>query len=657
MKGGGSMRNFLIWVTIFIISIFVGCAPRKEAALSDIAQKIYVAPGSHDEFYVFFSGGFGGHVTVYGIPSGRVLKVIKVFQQDPETGWGYSEETRPMLMTSYGFIPWDDTHHPWLSQTNGEYDGRWLFINANNVPRIARIDLRFFETTEIIEIPNSAGNHSSPYGTENTEYVVAGTRFSIPIPQRDVPIESYKDNFKGTISFIKADEPGKMDIAFQILMPGFNYDLARCGRGPSHGWCFFTSYNSEQAYTLLEVNASRNDKDYIAAINWKKAEECIAQGKYQEMPATYYHNYYDEEKHMAVSEVKKSVKVINPKDCPGVAYFLPTPKSPHGVDVSDDGEYIVGGGKLATVIPIHSFSKMLKAIEQKAFEKDIDGIPVLKYDAVLNCEVEKPCLGPLHTEFDGKGYAYTSCFVSSEIVKYEYKTCKVVDRAPAYYSIGHLLVMGGDTRKPQGKYMIAMNKITKDRQLPVGPELLQSAQLYDISGDKIRLISEFYTLGEPHYAQGILASKIKENIAKIYPLEKNKHPFAVKSEKEARVERKGNVVHVYMASIRSHFTPDNIEGIRVGDTVYFHVTNLEQDWDIPHGFAVMGSEDAEILVMPGQTRTLKWIPKSPGVYPFYCTDFCSALHQEMQGYVRVSPSGSNIPLKYYTGLPSPQSQK
>lgn len=652
------MRNFLVGgITLIMSGLFLGCAPKKEASISDVASKVYVAPGSHDEFYVFFSGGFGGHVTVYGIPSGRILKVIKVFQQDPETGWGYSEETKPMLMTSLGFIPWDDTHHPWLSQTNGEHDGRWLFINANNVPRIARIDLRTFETTEIIEIPNSGGNHPSPYGTENTEYVVAGTRFSVPIPQRDVPVESFKENFKGTISFIKANEPGKMDVAFQILMPGFNYDLARCGRGPSHGWCFFTSYNTEQAHTLLEVNASQNDKDYIAAINWKRAEECVAQGKYKEIPATYYHNYYDEEKHMAISEVKKSVKMIDPKECPGVAYFLPTPKSPHGVDVSDDGEYIVGGGKLAAVISIFSFSKMLKAIEQKAFEKEIDGIPVLKYDAVLNCEVEKPCLGPLHAEFDGKGYAYTSCFVSSEIVKYEYKTCKVVDRAPAYYSIGHLLVMGGDTRKPYGKYMIAMNKITKDRQLPVGPELLQSAQLYDISGDKIRLLSEFYTLGEPHYAQGILASKIKDNVAKIYPLEKNNHPFAVKSEKEARVERKGNVVHVYMSAIRSHFTPDNIEGVRVGDTVYFHVTNLEQDWDIPHGFAIMGAENAEILIMPGQTKTLKWVPKAPGVYPFYCTDFCSALHQEMQGYIRVSPAGSNVPLKYYTGLPSPQAQK
>jgi nitrous-oxide reductase len=137
---------------------------------------------------------------------------------------------------------------------------------------------------------------------------------------------------------------------------------------------------------------------------------------------------------------------------------------------------------------------------------------------------------------------------------------------------------------------------------------------------------------------------------KIYRLEDNEHPYVAKGEGQAKVERKGNDVHVYMTSIRSHLTPDNIEGVRVGDVVYFHMTNLEQDWDIPHGFAIRGNNNnAELLVMPGETATLKWVPDRPGVVPFYCTDFCSALHQEMSGYVRVGPSGSNTPIRYWTG--------
>ena len=133
---------------------------------------------------------------------------------------------------------------------------------------------------------------------------------------------------------------------------------------------------------------------------------------------------------------------------------------------------------------------------------------------------------------------------------------------------------------------------------------------------------------------------------KIYALEENKHPAAVKNEKDARVERKGNTVHIYLSTARTHFAPDNIEGIKLGDTVYFHVTNLEQDWDVPHGFAVTGANNSELLIMPGETRTLEWKPTKVGVFPFYCTDFCSALHQEMQGYVRVSPAESEIGISF-----------
>lgn len=655
MKNHSKLKKILLGALVLTVAgiFYTGCSKQtgSTGALSgDEAAQVYVKPGEYDEFYAFVSGGFSGQLSVYGIPSGRLLKVIPVFSQDAEKGWGYNEETKPMLNTSFGFIPWDDAHHPELSQTNGETDGRWCFINGNNTPRIARIDLTTFETAEIIEIPNSGGNHSSPFTTENTEYVVAGTRFGVPYPQQDVSIDSYAENFKGALTYISVDkESGEMDIAFQVLLPAFDYDLAHSGKGKSHGWTFFTSYNTEQKNTLLEVNASQNDKDFIAAINWKKAEEYIKQGKFKEMPANYAHNIYDEKSHVATSTMKDKVKVLIPEECPGLVYFLPTPKSPHGVDVDPTGEYIVGNGKLSADLTVHSFTKMLDAIEKQAFETTIEGIPVLRFDDVVAGVVQKPGLGPLHTEFDDKGNAYTTFFISSEVVKWKVGTWEVLDRAPCYYSVGHLMIPGGDSRKPDGKYLVALNKITKDRYLPTGPELTQSAQLYDISGDKMKLLLDFPTIGEPHYAQGIAASKIMPKSKKIYPIEENSHPYAAKGEKETKVVREGNVVHVYMTTIRSHFAPDNIEGIKVGDKVYFHLTNLEQDWDTPHGFSMMGARNAELLVMPGQTETLLWEPQRVGVFPFYCTDFCSALHQEMQGYVRVSPAGSNVPLKWSLG--------
>ncbi len=659
------MRHLKYLPVIGAVALVVGmnaCKPKNagNAVTGDAAAKAYVAPGKYDEFYNFLSGGFSGQMSVYGLPSGRLLRVIPVFSVDPEKGYGYSEETKPMLNTSHGFVPWDDLHHPELSQTNGEIDGRWIFGNANNTPRVARIDLATFRTAEIIELPNSGGNHSSPFITENTEYVVAGTRFSVPpdYENGDIPINTYKKNFKGHISFISVGkEDGKMELAFQIECPGVNFDLSHAGKGKSHGWFFFSCYNTEQANTLLEVNASQRDKDFIMAVNWKKAEEYLKAGKGKKIPTKYAHNVYNEKTHTATSEMKTEVTVLDSKELKDICYFIPCPKSPHGCDVDPTGEYIVGSGKLAALIPVFSFDKIMKAIADKAYEGDFEGIPVIKYDAALYGEVKKPGLGPLHTEFDGKGNAYTSFFVSSEVVKWNIKDLKVLDRAPTFYSVGHLCVPGGDTKKPNAKYMIAYNKITKDRYLPTGPELAQSAQLFDISGDKMQLILDFPTIGEPHYAQAVAADVIKNRSVKFFKIDENTNPYVSKGEGTTKVVREGNKIHVYMTAIRSHFSPDNIEGVRMGDEVYFHVTNLEQDWDVPHGFAVKGAVNAELLIMPGETQTLKWIPDRIGIFPIYCTDFCSALHQEMQGYVRVSPASSSVPLMFSTGKnqPAPES--
>lgn len=617
---------------------------------TNAAERVYVAPGEHDEFYGFMSGGFSGQLGVYGLPSGRLLKVLPVFSQNPENGWGYTEETKPMLNTSFGFVPWDDSHHPDISQTEGVLDGRWIFINGNNTPRIARIGLESFKTEEIIEIPNSAGNHSSSFITENTEYVVAGTRFSVPVPQKDMSINEYKGNFKGALTFIKVDqETGRMNIKFQLMMPGFNYDLSHPGRDKSHGWFFFTTYNTEEAHSLLEVNASQNDKDFIAAVNWKKIEEYVNNGGGKKVPARYAHNILDEHTHTATSTMIDEVLTVDPLEVPGAVYFLPTPKSPHGCDVDPTGEYIIGNGKLSADLTVHSFTKMLDAIENKKFDGEAYGIPILNFEDILAGVVKQPGLGPLHTEFDGKGNAYTTFFISSEVVKWKVGTWEVLDRQPVFYSVGHGMIPGGNSRKPFGKYFVALNKITKDRYLPTGPELTQSAQLFDITGDKMELLLDFPTIGEPHYAAAIPAEMVAPKSRKIFKLAENKHKYAVLDNSDVRVERDGKEVHIYMNMIRSHFNPDNIEGVKVGDKVYFHITNHEQDFDVPHGFAVIGANNAEMLIMPGATETLVWEPKQVGVWPFYCTDFCSALHQEMQGYVRVSPADSDIELSWTLG--------
>jgi len=653
-----NLKRHLMWVTAVAVAAtsFQACKPRGagSAVAGNAAERTYVPPGQYDEFYNFVSGGFSGQMSVYGLPSGRLFRVIPVFSVDPEKGWGFSEETKPMLQTSHGFVPWDDLHHIEASFTDGMPDGKWMFANSNNTPRLARIDLTTYRTAEIIEIPNTGGNHCSPFTTENSEYVIAATRFSVPPdgPESDVPISSYKENFKGHVSFVSVDkETGEFDIAFQLKTPGVNFDLSSAGKGVSNGWLFMSCYNTEQAHTLLEVNASKNDKDFIMAINWKKAEEYVKAGRGKKQTnVRYAHNKWDEHTHSATHEIKTDVTVLDVTEFDDLVYLIPCPKSPHGTDVNPTGEYIVGSGKLAALIPVFSFEKLQKAIANKDFEGErYDGVPVIKYESALHGEVQKPGLGPLHTEFDDKGNAYTSFFVSSEVVKWRIKDLEILDRQPTYYSVGHLMVAGGNSKKPYGKYLVAYNKITKDRFLPTGPELCHAAQLFDISGEKMELLLDFPTIGEPHYAQALPADMLMEKSQQIYDINANKHPHKTNGEGEAKVERNGNTVRVYMTTIRSHITPDVIEGIQLGDEVYFHVTNIEQDWDMPHGFAIKGANNSELLVMPGETTTLKWVPDRVGIFPFYCTDFCSALHQEMSGYVRVSPKGSNVPISNYTG--------
>src|SRR5688572_18262389 len=306
------------------------CKPKGPAdvTVGDAASKVYVAPGKYDEFYNIVSGGFNGQIGVYGIPSGRLFRIVPVFSTSPESGYGFSEETKPMLNTSHGFVPWDALHHIALSTTNGEHDGKWVFGNGNNNPRIARVDLTTFRTSQILEIPNRAGNHSSPFITENTEYIIAGTRFSVPLDNEngDVALTTYKENFKGTVSFISVEPThGTMKIAFQIQTPGVNFDLARAGKGKSHGWFFFSCYNTEKANTLLEVNASAKDKDFIMAVNWKKAEEYVKAGKGKMQAAEYAHNVYDHNTHTTVSTIKTEVLVLDPADCPDMLYLIPCP--------------------------------------------------------------------------------------------------------------------------------------------------------------------------------------------------------------------------------------------------------------------------------------------------------------------------------------------
>ena len=583
--------------------------PGAVGTQSDIAQaalKTYVAPGDLDEYYMFSSGGHSGNIYVYGVPSMRHLSTIPVYSPYPATGYGFDDDSKKML----GDLTWGDAHHPALSETKGDYDGRWLFINEMN-GRIARIDLRDFKTKQILgPVPNLHGNHGSSFVTPNTEYAMMATRFSRPVPQRAVGVDQYATEYKGIIAGVKIEPTsGEMSLGWQILMPPFDYDIGDAGKLASDGWMFFTSYNTERAIGSLEVTASQRDRDYIVAVDWRAAERAIAEGK---------------------GDMIGGVMVLDPAKVPGLVYLMPCGKSPHGVDVSPDGNWIIGSGKLQGVTTAFNFEKIQTAIRNKDFTGEEDGIPVLKYESIKDAEIEVG-LGPLHTQFGPDGFAYTSLFLDSAIAKWKLGTWEVVDKVPMSYNIGHLSAAEGDTVSPDGNYLVGLNKLSHGRHLNVGPSQPESSQLVDISEEKMKLLYDAFTEPEPHYAQIIKADKL--NPIEVYPKEENTHPLAVWDIKDAGVTRNGNRVTVKMIAVRSSFSPTSFE-VNEGDLVTVAVTNIEQTTDELHGWGLL-DYNINIVVDPGETKTVTFTAKKGGVFAYYCTNFCSALHQEMQGYMIV----------------------
>ena len=604
-----------------VLTFGAACSPAgRSSARTDgsVAAKSFVAPGDKDEFYLFYSGGHSGQVYVAGLPSMRHISTIPVFAPYPATGYGYDEESKKLL----GEFTWGDVHHPGLSQSQGKYDGRWLFVNDNANNRIARIDLRDFKTRQILgPIANSSGNHGSSFVTENSEYVLVATRFSVPLPKgRYAPVEEYETQFNGMVSGIKIDpKDGTMSVGWQILTPPFNWDLGSTGKGPSSGWAFWTSYNSEMAHETLEANSTQAERDYAAIVNWRAAEQAVKDGK---------------------ATLMDGVPVIDPAKVPGVLYLAPVPKSPHGIDTDPSGRWIAASGKLQPVTSVFDFEKIKAAIAAKTFHSEVRGIPVLKYEAIIEGEIPVG-LGPLHTQYDGLGSAYTSLYVESAVAKWQLPPWSaaqkadlnkvILDKIPVHFNIGHLVVGGSDTMAPYGKYLVAMNKLSKGRHISVGPSQPESSQLIDITGQKMTMLYEAYTEPEPHFAQILKVDTIAP--IEVYPKAENHHPNAIWTPDQASITRNGNKVEVKMIGIRSRFIPDKIE-VKQGDEITIHVTNVEQTTDMIHGLGIV-EHDLNVVIDPGETKTVKFTAAKVGVFPFYCTNFCSALHQEMQGYLAV----------------------
>ena len=596
------------------------------------AAKTYQPSGRKDEYLVFSSGGQSGQVIVYGVPSMRIYKYIAVFTPEPWQGYGYDEESKKVLeggKINGRAMTWGDSHHPAFTEKNGEYTGDYLFINDKANPRLAVIDLKTFETVQIVSNPVIKSEHGGAFVTPNSEYVLEASQYAAPLDRNYHPLEAFENAYRGAVTLWKFDlDKGRINEteSLTLELPPYNQDLSDAGKGVSDGWAFINSFNTEM-YTggieaglpPNEAGMSRNDHDYLHVFNWKKIAE--------------------------LGKDPKNVKVINGHRVVPIEvavandalFLIPEPKSPHGVDVSPDGKYLVIGGKLDTHASVYDFEKIKKLIDAKDYAgKDTFGIPILDMKKSLHGQVELG-LGPLHTAFDSKdGVLYTSLYVDSQVVRWDYKKLKVLDRINVHYNIGHLDSMEGKSTKPKGDWLLALDKLSIDRFNPVGPLHPQNHQLIDISGPKMELTYDLpIPLGEPHDVVSIAADKLTPKVTFDIGTDSRTEkpsPYATLAGQE-RVERDGNNVTVYATMVRSHIKPARIT-VNKGDHVKIHLSSLERAQDETHGFAV-DSMNVHASLEPGKTVTVEFDATEEGVFPYYCTEFCSALHLEMMGYLMV----------------------
>ena len=602
------------------------------------ALKTFVPSGKMDEYMLFLSGGHSGNVIAVGVPSMRIMKNIAVFTPESWQGYGYGSKESEEILDAGNVngvkIRMGDTHHPALSETGGDYDGQYLFINDKSSARVAVIDLRDFETKQIVKDPLLISQHGSTFVTPNTDYVIQASQYGTPLGWDYAPISEYKEKYRGTITMWKFDrEKGRIipEESFAIEVPPYWQDLCDAGKLASDGWGFCNSFNSELATggveegnPPFEAGVSQRDTDYLHIFNWKKAAEVVAAGKAETING------------MQVIRIPTAVEE-------GVLFLAPEPKSPHGVDVTPDGKYMVVAGKLDPHVTIYAMDKIQKAIDAGKWTTDDFGIPVLDFDDVMMAQVELG-LGPLHTQFDDKGNAYTSLFLDSAVARWKLggddpAAYQLLDKLSVQYNIGHISAAEGDTVSPDGKYLVALNKWAVDRFPSVGPLLPQNEQLLDISGNPMQVIYDMpMGVGEPHYAQMIKMDKLHP--WDVYPqvgwdpVAQAPSEFATAAGEE-KVVRDGNEVEVWMTAVRSHLTPEHVQ-IKKGDHVTWHITNIETAKDATHGFQ-LGGYNISLSIEPGETTTFEFDAVNDGTYAYYCTEFCSALHLEMMGYMLVEP--------------------
>ncbi len=577
----------------------------------------FVPPGEHDEYYGFWSGGHSGEVRVIGIPSMREFRRIPVFQKDGALGYGHDQGTQDVLeeggdVASMAGHEWGDSHHPILSETDGQYDGRYCFINDKVSGRMARINLKYFETDAITDIPNMQACHGCAVQSPDTEYVYGVGEFRVPVPNDGTTVDDSDEYW----SVFAALDPETMDVVWQVRVTG-NLDNADTSKDGE--WAFATGYNKEESFEIEGM--TRDDRDFLKAFDVSAIESAIEAGDYEEVNG------------VRVLDGRQGSSLVQGDD--PIVRYVPVPKSPHGCDVEPQGRYVTASGKLSPTVTIID-------IEQLGEVSDPG-------DAIVG--QPKVGLGPLHTTWDGRGHGYTTLFIDSQVAKWDIEEAVAAEKGSeepvkgkvdVHYNPGHLQAAEAETSDPAGDWLVSLNKLSKDRFLSVGPIHPDNDQLIHIGEDEgtetggMELVADEPVHPEPHDC--VIAGRDKIDPNNVWEASDYEGEKPYITEEDSGVERTGDrSLHVRMSAKRSEFGLRDFT-VTEGDEVTLTITNIEDVRDIIHGAAIP-RYGINLSVAPQDTREVTFEASEPGVYWIYCTYFCSALHLEMRSRMVVEPRG------------------